>query len=108
MVTLGAYGTCTIEATQTGNSTYLAAPPVDESFQVIDACDVNQYGSTTVADIQSLVSQALGLSQAANDLNGDGMVNVVDVQIALNDGIGLGCTFKTSQMSVVTLGRSNR
>ncbi|MGC1370963.1 MAG: choice-of-anchor D domain-containing protein [Candidatus Sulfotelmatobacter sp.] len=34
MVTLIAVGTCTIQATQAGNSTYAAATPLDQSFQV--------------------------------------------------------------------------
>ena len=34
MVTLVATGTCTIEATQAGNTDYAAATPVDQSFQV--------------------------------------------------------------------------
>ncbi|MGB7758226.1 MAG: SBBP repeat-containing protein, partial [Bryobacteraceae bacterium] len=33
-VTLVAVGTCTIQATQAGDSAYAAAPPVDQSFQV--------------------------------------------------------------------------
>ncbi len=33
-VTLAAVGTCTIQATQAGNSTYAAATPVNQSFQV--------------------------------------------------------------------------
>jgi len=107
-VILVSYGTCTVEATQSGSPTYMAASPVDESFQVIDACDVNQYGSTTIADIQSLVYQALGLSPIANDINGDGVVNVADVQTVMNDALGLGCEFKSATMSLSKSGRSNR
>jgi hypothetical protein len=33
-VTLAAAGTCTIQATQTGNANWLAATPVSQSFQV--------------------------------------------------------------------------
>jgi hypothetical protein len=34
-VTLNATGTCTIQATQAGNSNWAAATPVNQSFQVI-------------------------------------------------------------------------
>jgi hypothetical protein len=54
-------------------------------------CDVNHDGSTTVADAQSVINQALGLAQAVNDLNNDGSVNVVDVQVVINAALNLGC-----------------
>ena len=45
-----------------------------------------------MTDVQRLINQALGALPAANDLNGDGAVNVVDVQIVINAVLGLGCT----------------
>jgi uncharacterized repeat protein (TIGR01451 family) len=54
-------------------------------------CDVGQYGTTNVADVQTIVNEALGHVSAANDLNRDGEVNVIDVQIAINAALGLGC-----------------
>ena len=47
-------------------------------------CDVNQDGVTTVADVQKEINQALGVAAAANDLNGSGSVDVVDVQIVID------------------------
>jgi hypothetical protein len=44
-----------------------------------------------VSDVQSIVIEALGLSAAVNDLDSDGVVNVVDVQIAVNAALGLSC-----------------
>ena len=57
-------------------------------------CDVNQDGTTNVADVQLIINQALGVIPAVNDLNGDGVVNVADVQIVINAALGLGCTAK--------------
>jgi hypothetical protein len=36
-----------------------------------------------------MVNQALGASQPATDLNGDGVVNVVDVQMSVGTALGL-------------------
>jgi len=58
---------------------------------VFTRCDVNQYGSTTVADVQSILNQAIGGTTAVNDLNHDGLVNVVDVRIAIDAALGWGC-----------------
>jgi uncharacterized repeat protein (TIGR01451 family) len=53
-------------------------------------CDINQYGTTTVADVQAMINGALG-SASPVDLNHDGVVNVVDVQLVINSALGLGC-----------------
>jgi hypothetical protein len=45
-----------------------------------------------VADAQGILNQALGGSQAASDLSGDGVVNLVDVQIVINAVLSLGCS----------------
>ncbi|HUB81307.1 MAG TPA: RHS repeat-associated core domain-containing protein [Bryobacteraceae bacterium] len=54
-------------------------------------CDVNHFGSTTVADVQTVVNQALGIASAVNDLNGDGIVNAQDIQIDIDAALNLGC-----------------
>jgi hypothetical protein len=48
-----------------------------------------QHGTTNVADVQSVINQALGATSASSDMNGDGIVNVVDVQIVI-DAYGCG------------------
>jgi hypothetical protein len=58
--------------------------------QAATACDIS--GSGGVAGVQLLINEALGASAAANDLNGDGVVNIVDVQIAIDGALGFGCT----------------
>jgi hypothetical protein len=54
-------------------------------------CDVNQYGTTTVADVQAMISAALGAAAPAYDLNHDGVVNVLDAQLVINSALGMGC-----------------
>ncbi len=55
-------------------------------------CDINLDGLYDVPDAQLMINQALGAIPAANDLNGDHVVNVVDIQIVINAILGLGCT----------------
>jgi hypothetical protein len=54
-------------------------------------CDVNQVGSVTVADVQAVINQALGIAAPSGDLQKDGVVNVIDVQMAVNAALGFGC-----------------
>jgi len=56
-------------------------------------CDVNRDGSVGVADVQTMVNEALGVSPAINDLNQDGMVNVADVQKVIDAAMGRGCVY---------------
>jgi hypothetical protein len=57
----------------------------------LNACAVAQGGPVNVADVQTMVNEALGVAAPANDLNGDGVVNAVDVQIVTNAALKLGC-----------------
>jgi len=82
-------GTYTITATTTG-----ATSANGNSFTVGAAgnkCDVNVDGTVNVADVQLIINEALGVSAANNDLNSDHVVNVADVQIVINAALGLGC-----------------
>jgi hypothetical protein len=45
-----------------------------------------------VKDVQTLVNESLGAIQALNDLTGDGVVNVADVQLEINVALGGACT----------------
>lgn len=56
-------------------------------------CDINQYGTTTITDVQAMINAALGAANPASsaDLNHDGVVNVVDLQLVMNSALGLGC-----------------
>lgn len=92
-VTLLTVGTCTIQATQPGNAAYSAATAVNQSFAVsqYSPCDLKQSGSISVADVQLIINEALGVAPQVNDLTGTGVVNVVAVQIEINAALGLGC-----------------
>ena len=59
----------------------------------VNACDINGNGSVNVADVQLVINEVLGVSPAVHDLNHDGHVNVADVQIVINAALGLGCPF---------------
>jgi hypothetical protein len=45
-----------------------------------------------VSDVQLIISEALGVAPAVNDLQHDGVVNVGDVQIVINAVLGMGCS----------------
>ena len=62
-----------------------------DATTIIDPCDINQYGTTTVADVQAILNQALGVAKAVNDLSHSGTVNVGDVQLVINSAVGRGC-----------------
>jgi hypothetical protein len=48
------------------------------------ACSVSNGSSSTITDVQALINEMLGKSPPANDINGDGVVNVIDVQIVID------------------------
>lgn len=62
------------------------------SLSVYSACDVTKTGIIDVADVHQLFSQAMGTASGVNDLNGDGKLNVVDIQIGANAVMGRGCS----------------
>jgi hypothetical protein len=49
-----------------------------------NSCAVTGDGTPGVADIQYEINEALGVNSPANDLNGDGIVDAIDVQILVN------------------------
>jgi large repetitive protein len=54
-------------------------------------CIVTGGQTPGAADVQSFLKQALGISPPTFDLNSDGAVNLVDVQIVVNAALGKGC-----------------
>jgi hypothetical protein len=62
----------------------------------LSLCDINGAGRYTVIDVQLMINQALGMSPPVNDLNGDGVVNVAEVQVVLNAAMNQGCTPQTA------------
>jgi hypothetical protein len=87
-------------ATYTGTLTFTpttgAAQTITVTLKVTGSatnlCDINMDGVVNVADVQLIINEALGVRAATNDLNGDGVVNVADIQIDINAALGLGCT----------------
>jgi len=63
----------------------------DVPYAGFSSCDLQQTGSVSVADVQALINEALGMRAPVDDLNGDLKVNVVDVEIEINGALGLGC-----------------
>ena len=68
-------------------ASYNAPTPI-----VLSPCAVTKGGSTNAADVQTVISEALGAAAPANDLNHDGTVNIVDVQVVVVAALGLGCS----------------
>jgi hypothetical protein len=90
-----ASGTAAAGATTTYGMTYGGTPGGAAISTIngspVSACDIDYQGNTGVADVQSEINEALGAASASNDLNGDGVVNVLDVQIVLDAALHLGC-----------------
>jgi hypothetical protein len=40
-----------------------------------------------------MIDEALGIAEPTNDLNGDGVVNIADVQKVIEAAIGVGCLY---------------
>jgi hypothetical protein len=70
----------------------LATANASDSTIILTKCDLSQDGITNVSDVQVSINEALGLAQAVNDLNKDGVVNVADIQIVINAALSLGCS----------------
>ena len=56
-------------------------------------CDLNADGAVNVSDVQLIINEALGVTLAVHDLNHDGVVNVANVQKVINAALGLGCPY---------------
>ena len=54
-------------------------------------CDVNGDGKVGVADVQTMIHEALGVVAAVHDMNGDGVVNVADIQAVASAAMGRSC-----------------
>ena len=57
----------------------------------LSACDIDGSGATDVSDVQLIINEALGLANPYDDLNGDGAVDVIEVQIVTNAVLGNNC-----------------
>jgi hypothetical protein len=63
----------TNQVTVSGGSSAIATA---SDVTKIQSCDLQQAGSFTVADVQLLLNEALGINPPLHDLSSHGMVNV--------------------------------
>jgi uncharacterized repeat protein (TIGR01451 family) len=54
-------------------------------------CTMTGDATASVADVQFIVNEALGIVPANNDLNADGVVNIADVQKVIDAALNFGC-----------------
>ena len=65
-------------------------PPV--SVSMLSGCDIDGDGQSSATDVAAQRNGVLAIPQTASDLNQDGKLDVVDVQIVINAARGLACT----------------
>jgi hypothetical protein len=90
-VTLVALGTCTIQATQAGNTDYAAAPSVNQSFQVTQASQIITFGTLT--------NQPLGTAPLA--VNASASSGLAVSFASLTTSV---CTVSSAAVTLVTTG----
>jgi hypothetical protein len=82
----------TTGAARTGHITIAGETfTVTQTNATSDPCNVTGDGTTSLADLQMVINEALGTAPANHDPNGDGVVNVVDLQMVIAALFGLGC-----------------
>jgi hypothetical protein len=69
----------------------ISAANASDVTSIVNKCDIDQTGTIGVTEVQEMINQLLGLIKAANDLNGDGVVNVVDVQFVIEAALTQSC-----------------
>ena len=70
------------------------APGIDNALAwrlVVSPCDLNNDGVVNVLDVQLMVSQALGTTACSNRLDGAATCDVIDVQRVVNAALGGAC-----------------
>ena len=77
---------------RTFNQTTLIASQFRDEVASGVPCDLSGEGAVNVVDVQLGINQALGLATCGTaDISQDGSCNVIDVQRLINAAIGLGC-----------------
>jgi hypothetical protein len=77
-----------VSASASGTSTFTASLQTSSTAE----CDITGDATTTVSDLQTAIDEALGVAPPLNDLNGDGVINVVDLEVVVNAVLSLGCS----------------
>jgi hypothetical protein len=83
-------GSVSNEVTVSGGASPMAS--YIDPTTVISACNVSLDQNPSVTDIQEMINEVLGISSPVHDLNGDGIVNVVDLEIVVNAVLNMGCS----------------
>ena len=70
------------------------APGIDNALawrSTVSPCDLNNDGTVNVLDVQLMVSQAIGTAACTNKLDGAATCDVIDVQRVVNAALGGAC-----------------
>jgi hypothetical protein len=70
------------------------APGIDNALAwrlTVSPCDLNNDGTVNVLDVQLMVSQAIGTAACTNKLDGAATCDVIDVQRVVNAALGGAC-----------------
>jgi RHS repeat-associated protein len=78
----------------------LQAMPATAAPSPTSPCNVTGDSVTSVADVQMEIREALGMAPPANDLSGDGLVNLVDVQITVEAVLTSVCAANTGPVII--------
>ena len=81
----------TNQATVSGGGSTAVSTASDSTNVIPLTCTVTGDLTPSVADVQMLINQALGVAPLTYDFNSDGMVNVADVQVVVNAAMRHGC-----------------
>ena len=91
----------TVKVTSLSDSSVTASATL--SINPANACDIDNNGQVNATDVQLLINEALGLGQPKDDLNLDGVVNVVDIEIDISAALNNGvCQASVGALSTAT------
>ena len=85
-------GTVTNQVSVSGGGSASTASTSDPATINNNPCQITQAGTTSMSDVRQVMKEAMGTMAASHDLNGDGVVNVTEIQIVIDSVLGLGCS----------------
>ena len=69
-----------------------SAPASDvDATTVFPSCDVTQNGTNDASDVQKMLGEVLGRNSPVDDLNNDGKLDAVDIELTINAAQGKVC-----------------
>jgi hypothetical protein len=87
-------GTVTLNLAQAAPFTRTVYIDIANTYVAISqstSCNIAQNATVTATDVRDMINEALGVSKPTDDLNRDGVVSLVDVQIVAGAALGRGC-----------------